>query len=88
MELDLDDSQQSFKSSENALSSSVSGKITIKNTVKQKEQKNQTQISKKEKGNLSKPIQPKNKLPQVNIENISMRLIYKKFGIISLKCFE
>ena len=72
MELNLDESQKvsSFKSSENSLSSSVSGKITIKNTVKQKEQKNQTQISKKEKGNLSKPIQPKNKLPQVNIENI------------------
>ena len=70
MELNLDDSQQSFKSSENSITSSISGKMTIKNAIKQKEQKNQAQISKKEKVNLSKPTQQKNKLPQVNIENI------------------
>ena len=70
MELNLDDSQQSFKSSENSITSSISGKMTIKYAIKQKEQKNQAQISKKEKVNLSKPTQQKNKLPQVNIENI------------------
>ena len=71
MELNLDDSQQSFKSSENSLSSSISGKITHKKTEKpNKEQKKQLQISKKEKGNLSKLSQQKNKLPQVNLENI------------------
>ena len=71
MELDLDESQQSFKSSENSLSSSVSVNNTIKNDINpQKEEKNQQQLSKKEKGSLSKPSKPKNKLPQVNLENI------------------
>ena len=70
MELNLDDSQQSFKSSENSFSS-VSGKISKRNTLKtKKDQKNETQISKKEKGNAPKPIVQKNKFPQVNIANI------------------
>ena len=73
MELNLDESQKvsSFKSSENSLSSSSSKKISKNNTLKSKKgQKNQNQISKKEKGNLSNPIPQRNKLPQVNIENI------------------
>ena len=73
MELNLDESQKvsSFKSSENSLSSSSSKKISKNNTLKSKKgQNNQNQISKKEKGNLSNPIPQRNKLPQVNIENI------------------
>ena len=71
MEIDLDDSQQSFKSSENSLSSSISANNSIKNEIPpKKEQKNQQQLSRKEKGSISKPSQPKNKLPQVNLENI------------------
>ena len=71
MELDLDESQQSFKSSENSLSSSVSVNNAVKNDIKpQKDEKNHQQLSKKEKGSLLKPFKLKNKLPQVNLENI------------------
>ena len=70
MELDLDDSPQSFKSSENSFSS-ASIKLSRKNSIKpKKEQKNETQISKKEKGNINKPIFQKKEFPQVNIANI------------------
>ena len=71
MELDLDESQESFKSSQNSLSSSISGQQTIKNSTKiRKGEKKSTHVSKKDKNNLPKPIQQKNKLPQVNLENI------------------
>lgn len=75
MEIDIDESQESFKSSQNSQSSSVTGKITKKNTLKQKKDsknsKNQGQLSKKEKNsNITKPAQQKNKFPSVNIQNI------------------
>ena len=73
MEIHLEESQQSFKSSENSQSSSL--KLSRKNSTKkatlrkEKEQKKQTQISKKEKNN-TKSIQQAKNLPQVNLQKI------------------
>ena len=74
MEMDLEESQQSFKSSENSQSSSI--KLSRKNSTKkptlrkEKEQRKQTQISKKEKNNNTKSIQQAKNLPQVNLQKI------------------
>ena len=71
IDIDINESQESFKSSENSQSSSISGKITKKNTLKQKKDlKSQGQLSKKEKKSIPRKSQPKNKLPIVNIEQI------------------
>ena len=71
IDIDINESQESFKSSENSQSSSISGKITKKNTIKQKKDaKSQGQLSKKDKKSLPRKSQPKNKLPIVNIEQI------------------
>ena len=71
IDIDINESQESFKSSENSQSSSISGKITKKNTIKQKKDlKSQGQLSKKEKKSIPRKSKPKNKLPIVNIEQI------------------
>ena len=83
MELHLDESQESFRSSQNSQSSSLN--LSKKNSIKkvptkknkEKEQKNNSQISKKEKekekekNKISKPVcTPSNNLPQVNLQHI------------------
>ena len=71
IDIDINESQESFKSSENSQSASISGKITKKNTIKEKKDlKSQGQLSKKEKKSIPRKSKPKNKLPIVNIEQI------------------